>query len=152
MGKICTFFGHRDIMIDSDLEERLENIIRDLIKYQGVDEFWLGGYSRFDDTANSILQRLKKTEYPHIHLCFMVAYVPSSNTVDWYNQNYDSLFCPLEADFVPKRFAISRRNCYMADHADYMVCFVDRKCGGAYRAVRRAIRQGKKVYNIAEKK
>ena len=45
---------------------------------------------------------------------------------------------------------ILRRNEYIAKNADYIVCYINRKSGGAYRAVEIARKYDKKVINLAE--
>ena len=43
MGQICVFFGHRFIPNQSLVKAGLTDVILDLIRSKGVDEFWLGG-------------------------------------------------------------------------------------------------------------
>ena len=46
--------------------------------------------------------------------------------------------------------AITERNRYMAERADLVICYVDKKNGGAYNAVMYAEKLGKKIINLAE--
>ena len=62
---------------------------------------------------------------------------------------YDStVYPPLEN--VPLRFAILRRNEWMAQNADLVIAYVKYSHGGASKAMNFAIKNGKKVINIAE--
>ena len=58
------------------------------------------------------------------------------------------LYPPLEGK--PLRFAISYRNQYMMEKADFVIAYVDHDWGGAYKAYRYAKRKGKVVFNLAE--
>ena len=50
---------------------------------------------------------------------------------------------------MPKRFAISKRNLWMAQAADLVICYVEHDWGGAYKACHRAARMKKEVINLA---
>lgn len=60
MGKVCTFFGHRELY--QDIGPQLTQAIISAIR-QGYDIFWCGGYGAFDLCAAGTVYRLKK----HIH-------------------------------------------------------------------------------------
>ncbi|MBR2299478.1 MAG: hypothetical protein IJ870_02765 [Alphaproteobacteria bacterium] len=57
---------------------------------------------------------------------------------------------PAEIADKPPKFAILERNKYIADRADVIICFIKEKTGGAYRAVKRAQKNGKKIINLAD--
>ena len=60
---------------------------------------------------------------------------------------YDGIVYPAIEDKPPK-YAIVYRNRWMMREADYVVCAVERKFGGAYTAYRYALRLGKPIYNL----
>lgn len=149
MGKICTFFGHRDCFLSLSQELKLEVILTDLIENKGVDEFWVGNYGIFDSYARWAVRPMKE-KYRHIQICFVSAYPATTGNVDWFEENFDSYFCPQEAVQSSPRFAITRRNKWLAENTDYIVCYVQRQYGGAYKAVQIAKKHKKTIINLFE--
>ena len=49
------------------------------------------------------------------------------------------------------KFAITKRNEWMAEQADLILCYIERESGGAYKAVQYAKKLRKEVINLAEK-
>ena len=149
MGQICVFFGHRFIPNQSLVKAGLTDVILDLIRSKGVDEFWLGGYGDFDHLAFEVLRSIKK-EHPTITRSLALAYLPTNQEdYDWKKSSYDHVFCPEGIEEGPLRFAICRRNKWLAQNADFVVCYVDTQSGGAYQAVRIAKSAGKTIINLA---
>ncbi len=138
MDKVCAFFGHREIW--DDISAPLEQAIRTAIMQYGVTSFWVGGCGQFDACAAGSVRRLKK-EFPHIRLYLILAYLPMKK--DPYFCAYDSTIYPEGLEFVPKRFAISKRNRWMVENCDLVIACINRSHGGAYQAYKTA--KGKKV-------
>ena len=63
---------------------------------------------------------------------------------------YDSTVYP-EIEDKPLKFAISYRNKWMVQKADYVIAFIERSFGGAYQTYKYAKSMGKKIFNIAGK-
>ena len=92
MGQICVFFGHRFIPNQSLVKAGLTDVILDLIRSKGVDEFWLGGYGDFDHLAFEVLRNIKK-EHPTITRSLALAYLPTNQEdYDWKKSSYDHVF------------------------------------------------------------
>jgi len=102
-----TFCGHKEVADREAVERWLYEACTELIE-NGTDEFFLGGYGGFDYLCAAVLRNLKKS-YPQIRLILILPYLNSSMITDGYDE---TLYPPLES--VPKRFAISRRNEWMA--------------------------------------
>ena len=49
---------------------------------------------------------------------------------------------------VPKRYAILWRNKWMIEHADYVVTYVTRSCGGSAKFQGIAIKMDKRIYDL----
>ena len=64
MGKVCTFFGHRDC--PSSIKPKLRKVLIDLIENQSVDMFYVGNKGAFDRFVRSVLRELLQ-EYPQIN-------------------------------------------------------------------------------------
>lgn len=145
---ICAFFGHRDTPMSSNIENHLTEFVRDLINYHKVDEFWLCEQGTFDCLARLVMKELKK-EFNWINLCIFPAYYPNNAKMDWIEDNDYDMMYPDEVAKTPPQVAILRRNDYIAKNADYIICYIKHNSGGAYTAVKRAAKNGKKIINIA---
>lgn len=64
MGKICAFFGHRNVYgnIDQELEKQVEK----LIIQENIDTFWVGGYGEFDRLASRTVRKMQEKYLPMI--------------------------------------------------------------------------------------
>lgn len=141
--RICTFFGHREL--ERDISIDLEAAIRQMIEKQGITVFWSGGYGAFDSKAAFMVHKLKK-EYPHITIILILAYLPKSK--DRISEIYDDSIYPEGLEIVPKRFAISKRNRWMAEQCDAVIAYVNHTYGGAWQAYQLAQKQQKKCRNL----
>lgn len=99
-----------------------------------------------------VMSRIKQ-EFKHcIYVCYISAYNPnkfSKTRLEWLEERYE-LDYPNETTKGHPKFAIERRNKYIADNADYIICYIKDKSGGAYKAVKRAEKTGKIIINIAD--
>ena len=107
---VCTFFGHRECYgLDSNvLREAVEKLIG-----QGVETFYVGNQGQFDSAVYSCLKQLRK-DYPHIRVCFVLAYLPTEKAEG--QDLADTMYPEIEGH--PK-FAIERRNRWMLQSSDY---------------------------------
>ena len=144
MGRICAFFGHRDVW--TDMRIPLEQAIRKAIREHDVTEFWNGGYGAFDSQAAGAVKRVR-AEFPQIQLIRVYAYLPSEDLPE----GYDGSIYPEGLETVPQRFAISKRNEWMVQNCDLVIGYVLHEYGGAYQACRRAERIGKPIINLSGK-
>ena len=53
----CCFFGHRDT--PSEISDKLERTITDLIENKSVDYFYVGNQGGFDNMVRNTLRKLK---------------------------------------------------------------------------------------------
>ena len=140
---IVTFCGHGDRYYDAVTEEKLYLCLEKLIS-EGAKEFLLGGYGRFDYLAAHTVKHLKKI-HPHITSTLVIPYI--HRTYD--NTIYDgSVYPPMES--VPKRYAISKRNEWMIQKCDVLVCYIAHTHGGAYKTYEYCIRKKKMIINLAQ--
>ena len=68
----CTFFGHRDT--SWEIEEKLKQVILDLITNKGVNRFLVGYQGNFDKIAIHLLKKLKQAQ-PQITFEIVLAYL-----------------------------------------------------------------------------
>ncbi|MCH5211935.1 MAG: DUF1273 family protein [Oscillospiraceae bacterium] len=139
---IVTFCGHGEITYSEEIRKILYNTVEELIN-QGADEFLLGGYGSFDLLAAKTVKILKE-KYPHIKSILIIPYINRDFDADIYDC---SEYPPIEN--VPKRFAILKRNEWMARKADVVVAYVQYDWGGAVKTLEYAIRKKKRIINIA---
>ena len=62
---VCCFIGHRKIERTKELEDRVFNLVEDLIQNSNVDTFLFGSRSEFNDLCYEIVSFLKE-KYPNI--------------------------------------------------------------------------------------
>ena len=138
----ATFFGHRDT--PQNIAEILGAKIEELIVSRGVNEFYVGDSGAFDRIALEELAKLEK-KYPFIRYCVVLAYMPTPKK----RTDAPTLY-PEGLEKVPPRFAITRRNRFMADRADIAVVYVKNSWGGAFQALSYARSKGREIINLAE--
>lgn len=138
----CTFFGHRDC--PGGLRSDLRNVIIDLITNHGVDMFYVGNQGAFDALVRDVLQELAH-DYPKVQHAVVLAYMPSERTE---SIEYSDTMLPEGIEFVHPRYAISWRNNWMLQQADFVVVYVSHSWGGAAQYVQKAFRSGKTVINL----
>jgi len=135
----CSFFGHRKCL---GLDRQVLLLAIEELIFKGVDTFYVGNQGQFDSAVYSCLKLLRK-EHPHIHICVVLAYLPTENNE--YDDMVDTMYPEIEGH--PK-FAIDRRNRWMIQSSDYCICYINHTWGGAYKFANMAKRYGKTVINI----
>ena len=136
-----TFCGHSEIFYSEDVYKKLSNIVENLIK-DGADEFLLGGYGNFDNLAAKVVKELK-LKYSHISSILVIPYLDRKYDLEMYDS---TIYPPLED--VPRKFAISKRNCWMIENSDILVAFVKYSWGGAVKTLTYAQKRNKQIINI----
>ena len=125
------FCGHSEIV---DISAAKNAVFRFLEKIFETDViFLLGGYGDFDSICLACCEEYKKSINPNAKLCFVTPYLSDSylKNKSRIAQKCDEIIYP-ELENVPKRYAISRRNQWIVDHCDVLLCFIDYGWGGAY--------------------
>ncbi len=146
---IVAFCGHRDYFKKSEEKKRVMDFLNQRIGEEKV-EFFLGEYGGFDRFAFECCEEFKQT-HPQARLVFVTPYLRFSNAeIDQINRKkFDQILYP-ELERVPLRFAILKRNQYMMEKADVVICFINHSWGGAYQTVLYAKKKGKEIFNLAE--
>lgn len=145
---IITFCGHSIFKETVELKLR----VLDLIKKQACGkfvEFYLGGYGQFDSFAKQCCSAYKAS-YPNCKLTLVLPYNTDSFLKSHAEQisGYDDSFYP-ELELVPKKFAISHRNRYMVQKADFVIAYVFGSAGGCATTLAYAISKNKNYTNLA---
>lgn len=147
MDKICSFFGHRDIVLD--LSDEVEQAVEKAINEYGITAFYVGDRGEFDRQATGVIVKLKR-KYPHIKLILVLPYFTNklNEYKELYEKEYDSVIIPSELMGAHPKSAITKRNKIMVDDSQLIICYINRNYGGAYTAVKYAEKQNKKILYI----
>ena len=142
---IIAFAGHSLVGNEIDVEKRLTKELSKLIDKNHNLEFYLGCYGGFDLLAVRCCRKLKEN-YESIKLSFITPYM-DKNYLKRAENRFDEIIYP-ELETVPKKFAIIKRNEWIAKNCDLLICFVDYGWGGAFRTYSYAKKLNKKIINL----
>ena len=146
----CFFIGHRDAP-DSILPS-LSAAIEARIVEDGVDQFVVGNYGRFDLLAAQAVRKAKK-QHPDILLFYLRPYHPVERPFT--PSGYDGSFYPPGMETVPRKLAIVRANRYMVDNSQFLIAYVRYSASNAWKLTEYARKREKKgllhVENLAQR-
>lgn len=144
---IVSFFGHSNYFEKNDDKEKLLNYLIKIIDSKDV-EFYLGGYGSFDCFAKSCCLKYKEM-YKNSKIVYVSPYLNCEKLNDYALFKYDeSIYPPIEN--TPYKYAILKRNEWIVDNSDVVICYVKVGFGGAYKSYVRAKRKNKIVLNLCE--
>ncbi len=159
-----SFFGHRNIAAETakTVEKKLFDYLNDFvcfyIRQNKKIVCFCGGYGDFDAMVSRVIDKLRVKYKGFAGFALEKIFVTPPVRPSYLERNeimkthYDEvLYPPLES--VPYKFAILKRNEWIVENSDYVVCYVDFSFGGAYKAMRYArYKLGKdSVYNLGSK-
>ncbi len=147
------FFGHRYIDNPFKVEELLEEQIRKLINEKEYVDFLVGRNGEFDQCVSSSVLRVRKNvRDDNSALVLVLPYATTEylNNEEYYHDYYTDVEISYAASKAHPKAAIQIRNREMVDRADLVICYIERKEGGAWQTVKYAIEQNKKIINLAD--
>lgn len=146
-----SFFGHRYIDYFYEIEQKLEEIIREIMKRHQALDFLVGRDGDFDQIVSSMIKRVKRNALDfNTSLVWVMPYPKAEylNNKKSFEEYYDEIeICDESCDVHPKS-AIQIRNRAMVDRSDLVIFYVEKNSGGAYRTMRYAKKSGKQIINI----
>ena len=146
-----SFFGHRVIEDPLLIEQRLERLIRKLLKEKEYVEFLVGRDGEFDQTVSSVIRRCKRTVRDDNSAHVWVLPYPTAEYRDneeSFREYYDEIeICGASADSHFKG-AHQARNRAMVDRSHLVVFCIQHDSGGAWQTMKYAKKQGKPYINI----
>lgn len=145
MGLTCMFFGHADA--PPSVGDSLERAVADLINVRAVRMFYIGHQGNFDRMALSVMRKMQKA-FPGISYAVVLAYMPGKTLT--FEADTPTMY-PEGLELVPRKFAISHRNRWMAANSDIAVAYVNRGYGGAAQTLVYARRCGLEIINLADR-
>lgn len=137
-----TFFGHRDA--PKEIEPTLRTTLINLIEQEKAREFYVGNNGNFDAMVRRQLEDLSKAY--EINFTVVLAYLPEDRRE---HDDLTNTIYPEGIESAPKRFAISWRDKWMLKQADVVITYVTHPSSGAWKFEKLAVKQGKRVINIA---
>lgn len=146
----CAFSGHRNLNCGGYDDALLERIIKDLIK-TGVKTFYCGMALGFDMQAAEKVISLKKEFEVKLVACLPCA-VQSEKFSPSAEKRYREILkgcdtvITLSNDYYSG--CMHRRNRFMVDNCDILVCFLRKNTGGTYYTVGYAESLGRKIIKI----
>ena len=151
--KDCTYrvvlFGHRDFDGHHVLNERLRPLLMDIIRSKFYVEIYIGRNGEFDVYTATLVKDIQSAMgKENIELTCVLPY-PEKN-IEYYEEYYDNVMIPECIEKTHPKGAILKRNKWMVEQADLIVCYVERKAGGAYTALKYAKKLDKQTVNLAE--
>ena len=148
-----SFFGHREVERASEIESKLDQLLRDLITQKLYVELLVGRDGEFDLLAASSIRRaVKQYGYGNTSIILVLPYMKAEyrDNEQSYLDYYDEVEICADSSEVYYKSAIQVRNRCMVDRSDLVVCCIQHKSGGAYRTMQYAKKQGKQVRNLAD--
>lgn len=144
------FFGHRDFSDYNILEETLPLLLKELIKKKEFVELYIGRNGEFDLYAATIVKHVQRLcGKENNELICVLPY--SEKGMAYYEKYYDRIIIPECVEKVHPKGAITKRNRWMVEHSDLLICYVEREKGGAYSTLKYAKRLDKSIINLAKK-
>ena len=146
-----SFFGHRKIINQLQLDRVLDNLITQLLREHSYVEFLVGRDGDFDQMVSSAIRRCQR-EYGHANSShvWVMPYITSffrDNEEACYAY-YDEIEICEKSSGVHFKSAFQVRNKNMVDRSDLVICYVETNEGGAYQTMQYAIQQGKEHLNL----
>lgn len=148
-----SFFGHRIIENPIEVEKRLYEIIREIIRNNEYIEFLVGREGDFDLLVSAVIKNaIKKLDYGNTSLVLVLPYLKAEykNNVENFERYYDEIEICEKSQSAHFKSAISLRNKEMIDRSALVVCYVERNSGGAYDAYKYAQSKRKTILNLSD--
>ena len=148
-----SFFGHRMIDNALEIENRLEHLIRTLLRKHEYVEFLVGRDGEFDQLVSSVVRRCKR-EYRSDNSAHVLVlpYVTAEfrDNEESFREYYDEIeICGSAADGYFKG-AHQIRTREMVDRFDLVIFCVQRENGGAWQTMKYARKQGVPSINLCD--
>lgn len=145
---VC-FFGHRYMEQMCGVEDKIENLLGELLRSKPYVECLIGRDGEFDILAASVIRRLdKRLGRGNCSMVWVQPYAKCRKDEEFLCAYYDEIeVCESSARAHPKA-AFRIRNEEMIRRADMVVVYVTHEGGGAYRALQYAQKLGKIIVRL----
>lgn len=141
-------FGHRDFYAHKDIERELPLILQELFKEKDFINVYVGRDGEFDIFASSVIKRAKKTfGQEKLSLSLVLPYIKKD--MDFFEKYYDDIIIPESLGRCHPKEAIYKRNKWMVEQSNILICYVEKNSGGAYKALEYAKKLNKRFINLS---
>ena len=142
-------FGHHNFSDHKILDEKLYPLLKDLLRIHAYVEIYIGRDGEFDIYAATIVKNVQKVmDTSNSEFICVLPYIKKD--IEYYEKYYDSIIIPDCVRSVHPKGAITKRNRWMVEQADFLICYVEHENGGAYSALKYAKKLKKKRINLAK--
>ena len=149
--RVCCFLGHRKIIENKELKQRLYLIIENLISSENIVTFLFASRSQFNGLCYEQVTKLRE-KYPYIKRVYVRAEFPQINDsyVDYLLTYYEDTYYP-EAAIGAGKTVYLKRNFEMINKSDFCVFYYDEnnlpsnRKSGTKIALEYAVRRNKNV-------
>lgn len=147
-----SFFGHRVIADPLMIEQRLETLIRKLLKEKEYVEFLVGRDGEFDQLVSSVIRRCKRSvrDDNSAHV-WVLPYLTADyrDNEDAYREYYDEIEICASSAGGHFKGAHQTRNRAMVDRSDLVAFCIQHEGGGAWQTMKYAKRRSVPYINLA---
>lgn len=143
-----SFFGHRRLYDAIRVEERLEELVRELLRTKQYVEFLVGKDGDFDILVASVIRRCKRLyRSDNSSLVLVLPYVRADfrDNEESYREYFDEIEIFSGTHY---KSAFQQRNRNMVCRSDLAIFAVNKTEGGAYSTMKYATAQDVRVINI----
>ena len=144
-------FGHRQLAHALQVEQRLEEALRELLRTHAQVDFLLGRNGEFDLLAASVIRRVRRDFGERsATLTLILPYLTAEfrDNEAGFTRYYDAVEVFPAPPGLPQRACIPLRNRMMVERADAILCCVEHPRGGAYEAALYARELGRGVQSL----
>ena len=148
-----SFFGHRIIDNPFPVEEKLENLIRELLHSKEYVEFLVGRDGEFDQIVASTIRRCKRAvRDDNSALVLVLPYTTAEyqNNEQSFHEYYDEVEICAESAGRHFKSAHQTRNHSMVDRSNLVVFCVEHNSGGAFQTMQYAKKVNANIVNFKE--
>lgn len=140
-------FGHS--IVPGNISLLVQKELLRLLEEDPDTEFLVGNQGQFDGIVYHVLKSLE-CEFSNLQYKVVLAYMPGQKE-DYELYPPERTYYPEGLELVHPKYAITRRNRWMVEQCDIVLCYITHSWGGAQQFVRQAERKGKKIINVAER-
>ncbi len=133
-----SFFGHRDVCLNCEEQDRLEKVITDLIDNYDYVDFNVGRNGEFDIWSAATVKKVKR-EHRDDNATFYLWLAYNTQEYRENKEEFERYFDEiLVYSYDSSKWVYKNRNREMINRSDMVIVYVDRKYGGAYEAYKYA--------------
>ena len=148
-----SFFGNRDFNEHLKIEERFENLLKDIINKHEYVEFLVGRNGEFDQFVSSTIKRIKRNYCDSNNSLICVLTHKTREYKDDFaalHDYYDEVEIHEKVPGIHYKELIKDRNENMIIRSHLMICYTKKNFGGAYSAIQLAKFHHCPYINLAE--